>query len=224
MDIVYPLKRVGHNRELRYSLRSLQNLPHDHVFIAGEIQPWVRNVIHIPLPQRDTKYVNARANILTAACDPQVSEDFILMNDDFYVLSSQKRVLPMHQGDMDEFMATFPFRTAYWDLMVKTRELLRTLGIKKPKFYELHVPCVYNKTKLLRMVEKLDGETYMMRTVYHNLYKSGGVQREDVKKHKRGQEIVETDYLSSSNGMIRRQSFKAWLRKRFPEPCDYESD
>lgn len=222
MDIVYPLKRAGYNRELRYSLRSLTNLPHDQVLIAGEIQPWVRNVIHLPVPQRGTKYANARGNILTAARDLRVSEDFILMNDDFYCLSPQKEVLPMHQGDMDAFMATFPFRTAYWELMVATRELLRELGIKRPKFYELHVPCVYNKEKLLRMVERLDGHEYMMRTVYHNLYHSGGRKRADVKKHKLGMEIVETDYLSSSNAMIKRQSFKAWLNERFGEPCEYE--
>lgn len=223
MDVVYPLKRTGHNRELRYSLRSLKNLPHDQVFIVGEIQPWVRNVIHVPVPQNGSKYVNSRANILTAARDPRVSENFILMNDDFYVLSPQPKVLPMHMGDMDAFMRSFPFRSAYWDLMVKTRKLLRRLGVARPKFYELHVPCVYNKKKLLAMVERLDGNEYMMRTVYHNLYRSGGRRREDVKKHKRGQEIVETDYLSSSNGMIRIPRFKAFLHELYPDRCRYEA-
>jgi len=223
MDIVYPLKRAGYNRELRYSLRSLKNLPHDQVFIVGEIQPWVKNVIHIPVPQRDTKYANSRANILTAARDPRVSDDFILMNDDFYVLSPQKSVPVMHQGDMDAFMATFPHRSAYWELMVATRELLRELGITRPKFYELHVPTVYNKAKLLAMVERFDGREYMMRTVYHNLYRSGGKRRDDVKVHKPGMEIVATDYLSSSNAMIKRQSFKAWLHERFGEACEYEA-
>jgi hypothetical protein len=223
MDIVYPLKRTGFNRELRYSLRSLRNLPHRHVFIAGDAPSWVRNVIHLPVPQRGTKYQNSRANILTAARDPRVSRDFILMNDDFYVLSRQKTVKPMHIGDMDAFMATFPFRGAYWDLMVKTRLLLSDLGIGRPKFYELHVPCVYNRKKLLAMVERLDGHEYMMRTVYHNLYGSGGRGRDDVKKHKRAQEIVETDYLSSSNGMIKKRAFKAWLNERFGEVCEYEA-
>lgn len=128
----------------------------------------------------------------------------------------------MHQGDMDAFMATFPHRTAYWELMVKTRGLLRELGIKRPKFYELHVPCVYNKKKLLAMVERFEGREYMMRTVYHNLYKSGGRKRDDVKVHKPGMEIVATDYLSSSNAMIKRKSFKQFLARRFPEPCEYE--
>ncbi|MDQ0316413.1 hypothetical protein [Amorphus orientalis] len=223
MDIVYPLRRAGHNRELRYSLRSLVNLPHDSVFIAGEIQPWVRNVTHISLPQRDTKYANARANILAAARDERVSDDFILMNDDFYVLSPQETVAPMHQGDMDAFMATFPHRRAYWELMVSTRELLQSLGITRPKFYELHVPTVYNKRKLLEMVDRFDGREYMMRTVYHNLYRSGGRKRDDVKKHKVGQEITETDYLSSSNAMIKRQSFKSYLHARFPERSVYEA-
>src|SRR5690606_18534016 len=127
----------------------------------------------------------------------------------------------MHRGDMDELMAWFPYRTAYWELMVKTRELLRQIGIKKPKFYELHVPCVYNKEKLLAMIERFDGERYMMRTLYHNLYKSGGRKRDDVKVHKPSMKIVATDYLSSSNAMIKRQSFKAWLHGRFGEPCEY---
>lgn len=49
MDILY-LCRPGENLELRYSLRSLRNVPHGRVWIFGDCPDWVTNVnlVHQP--------------------------------------------------------------------------------------------------------------------------------------------------------------------------------
>ena len=68
MDAVYYVRPGDRNDELRYSLRSLANLPHDRVWIVGHTPPWVTGIESIqgntvgggpqqtaqdPVPERD---------------------------------------------------------------------------------------------------------------------------------------------------------------------------
>ena len=66
-DIVYVVRPGERNEELRYSLRSLSNLPHGRVWIAGYMPKWVTGVEHIPSPAKPGSHVHAKAN-LRAAC------------------------------------------------------------------------------------------------------------------------------------------------------------
>ena len=92
-DVVY-LCRSGENEELRYSLRSLKNVPHGQVWIFGGAPSWISDRVNfVGVPQTDfnfrdawkTKFENTRRNLYTATQQPEVSEHFLLMNDDFYV-------------------------------------------------------------------------------------------------------------------------------------------
>ena len=58
MDIVYLIKVDPENdsEELRYSLRSLKNIPHQKVILVGEKPEWVTNVEFIPVAQTKTKH------------------------------------------------------------------------------------------------------------------------------------------------------------------------
>lgn len=223
LDIVYPYRHRGDGSELRYSLRSLANLPHRRIFIVGDCPAWVQNVTHIPVPQTGpTKYANARANIVAACQLEELSEDFVLMNDDFYVLTPQTRIDVAHQGTMSGFLSRFPYRSAYFNLAQSTKDLLRSERIEEPNFYELHVPTVLNKKRLLALLDLFQGEKFMLRTLYHNYYRSGGYRRDDVKKYSDRHDITEIDFLSSSDAFAKLPYFRSHMRRRFREPCYYE--
>src|SRR5690606_29628433 len=66
-DVVY-IVGPGRREWLRWSLRSLRNLRHRHVWVVGMRPSWVRNVGYIAVDQAGTKYHNSTANVL-AACD-----------------------------------------------------------------------------------------------------------------------------------------------------------
>ena len=87
MDIVYVLKPDFQNEELRYSLRSLENFPHDKVWFVGgqpnELTPDGRLNIR---QWGDTKWERVK-NMLARVCvADDISEDFWLFNDDFFIL------------------------------------------------------------------------------------------------------------------------------------------
>jgi len=89
MDIVYLVKKTkDDNIELRYSLRSLSNIKHDRVFFVWYKPKWIKNIIHIPYEDRNTKFENVKdKHKIISELD---IEDFIYMNDDFYFLEKQE--------------------------------------------------------------------------------------------------------------------------------------
>src|SRR4051812_33004749 len=88
-SVVYVNKVDEVNEELRYSLRSIaKNLPHAEVWVTGYPPPWVRNVrsIDVERPKGWTKYTSSTDNLRAAVEHPELPDDCLLMNDDFFVL------------------------------------------------------------------------------------------------------------------------------------------
>src|SRR5690606_41830173 len=87
MDVVYPYKARPFDLEIRYSLRSLVNVPHNRVIVAGDRPKIISDrVIHVPVPRIANRYKSSTANILAAAERAVETERFIVFNDDMFVL------------------------------------------------------------------------------------------------------------------------------------------
>lgn len=191
MDIVYVLRNKYDGEELKYSLRSLENIPHDKVFFVGGCPKWAKNIIHIPTEQTGTKYKNTSNSLKVACNDPRISSNFILMNDDFFILEPIKtptKELNLNNGTvqsvLDIKLKKLPGGTPYFKGMAQTKEFLKGLGFDDPLSYELHVPFIFNKKKFLKMYELpgvSDIPCFHKRTVYGNLYLKGGEFMKDVK-------------------------------------------
>ena len=234
MDVVY-LCRAGENEELRYSLRSLANLPHERVWLFGGAPQWVTDVDLVATDQRGTKYqVTTRA--MRAACEhPDVSDPFALFNDDFYVARPCAEVPVLHRGLISDVLADYRRRghggSSYCRGMVQTARLLRSLGYDAPLSYELHVPLPVGKRA---MTEALDvgaaaGIAVLhKRTLYGNLARLGGERLIDVKiTRARDGRIVSRRgahaghaWLSSGDATFRE--LEPFLRHRFPSPSPHE--
>ena len=76
MDIVYPIKSTNENIELRYSLRSLQNIQHDRVFIIGDLPNFVQNVIHIPIQSVNSRYASTTNSLKTICLNKDLQRKF----------------------------------------------------------------------------------------------------------------------------------------------------
>jgi hypothetical protein len=228
MDLVY-ICRDGENEELRYSIRSaVKNLPHDKIWVVGGKPDWYTGN-YIEVNQGRAKYTNAR-NSLKAICDSEeISESFILMNDDFYIINKVESVPYMYAGTLDDKIKQrediFNGNT-YTTLLRNTLGYLSRKKINVALDYELHVPMVMEKRKLSRVL-KLSG---LWRSVYGNVFNVGGVKIRDVKVYDKKDKFyinsydinnLELDYLSSNDDSF--ETVKTLiLEERFPFKTTYE--
>lgn len=221
MDIVY-FVRDGKNEELRYSLRSLYNLEHDKVWMYGGPE-WVRPDRLVRVAQVGaTKWDKVR-NMYRLACkNNEISEDFILMNDDFFIMkpttipTAYRATLEHHILEME---MKFDRITPYTRLL---RGVYRTLAGKPTLSYDLHIPMVLNRKKLLYLLDKYP-DCHAMRSLYGNYYEIGGVQMDDVKVYQtQGYFDRGSTFLSSSdeswNGVVGE-----FIKSKFREKSRYES-
>lgn len=244
MDILYVIKSEILNEDLRWSLRSVEKYVSgfDRIFIAGFKPPFSIGMTHVPVVQLGTKYQNVLGNITQAVKTTDISEDFVLMNDDFIAIKPidlTKDKLNYIAGDLDEKceevaqLRQSPWRRGF----PVARDLLRKICKHKKLYnYAVHTPYIINKKKFLEMLEipevkaVLDtNRTFLLRVVYGNLYRHSRVKQiKDVKLHTTDDltdEILEGDWLSTADRMLGKGEFPAlykFLRKEFGRPCRFE--
>ena len=230
MDIVY-LCRSGPNEELRYSIRSVEkNMPHRSVWVIGQAPEWYRGNF-IEAQNFNAKYLNARANLDELVKSKHISEDFVLMNDDFYIMRPVEKVGYFYDGSLLERAEKNELLTttgAYTKLLYNTYDKLKKMGIEEPLNYEVHIPMIMNKEKLK---EVLKHKTCLWRSLYGNIYKVGGTNREDVKVYAvnssnpksyewRGKNFAYLSTQDSSFPNIHRNL----LLKKFKSPSSIEDE
>lgn len=234
-DLVY-ICRDGENEELRYSIRSaVTNLPHDKIWVVGGKPDWYAGP-YIEVPQTLTKYQNVARNLNAAYSSKLISEEIILMNDDFFIIKPLDKVELFHNGPLIHTIKNFKeagvSNSEYVKKLIATRNYLKkSAGIPVPISYELHVPMPAKKSKMLEAI----GLGVASRTAYGNLNNVGGTYMNDVKyytgklmDHKNYKEILSADlddlshpYLSTSD--ISFKDVQGILGGLFPNASQYES-
>lgn len=230
MDCVY-ICRAGNNDELRYSLRSINdNYPVDDVWVVGGRPAWYSGN-YVRMPTGSSKYQNARMNLKAIIHYKDIPDNFVLMNDDFYVLEKVEAPQQYYGGPLErrveEYTKAHP-NSQYTRMLVNTLTgIRRRYDIKDPLDYELHVPMEMHKEGLKEAME----HNLLWRSVYGNVFKVGGTKTKDVKiyrtsempKGQREYENYTIPYLSTSD-----KSFpaihKELLAKKFKNPSPYEKD
>jgi hypothetical protein len=206
MDLVY-ICRSGENEELRYSIRSaVKNLKFDNLWVVGGKPSWYSGN-HIEVDQTKNKYANAINNLKTLARSEEISESFILMNDDFYILNKVDDVPYMHSKNLDDKIKARENLFSGNSYIKLLRQTLVSISKKTngPVLdYELHVPMIMEKKKLLHAL-KFRG---LWRSIYGNLFEVGGIEITDVKVYAESSpfypnsyrlDALKYDYLSSND-------------------------
>jgi hypothetical protein len=229
MDFVYICKD-GSNEELRYSIRSVvESFPDSNIWVVGGKPSWYSgNYIHVK--QSLTKYRNAIQN-LNAICDSdKIFEEFVLMNDDFYIIKNINTIKTYHGGlllDKINLYQKINSNSNYTRKLAATYKKIKSLGIEDPLDYELHVPMIMEKEKLKQTLK--DNDSFLWRSIYGNIFNIGGEQIEDVKVYTKGPLVLksynlkkdENIYLSSADTSF-DMILNNILRKQFTEKTKYE--
>lgn len=229
MDILY-LCREGKNTELVYSLRTLKNIKHDRVFIAGGLPAKINKekITYIPVPQNINKWKNSTNNLIEACKDSRLSEDFILMNDDFFILKPVTlEDLHVNRGPVEQVYKHYFEKygnNEYTKGMMQTSKFLSKMGYSDILSYELHLPIVLNKKRVLDMF-LLEGvrdiHVLHKRTLYGNLHLKGTKKTGDCKLtgvfiHRNYDKFLST--LDTNFEIVRE-----WLDSKFPQKSIYET-
>jgi hypothetical protein len=240
MDFVYLIKIDPENdsEELRYSLRSLRNIPHGKVVIAGEKPDWVTNVLFIPIEQSKTKSKNVAMNLRAAVASSDVSEEFVIMNDDFFIMHPMTEIPITNFGTMEsiinQYTHRYPEETPYIMSMKKLYEVLKEKGITNPVSYELHMPMVMSKSNIRRLYQEVSGSLYQIRSYYGNYFNIGGKTVADVKvfvepRHNDPLYVQDPElylsqqsFLSSTGGAFKSGRPGDFVRSQFSEKSEYE--
>jgi hypothetical protein len=224
MDVVYVCRPGNRNEELRYSLRSLVNVPHERVWIAGHMPTFVRGAEHIPVRFARSNHAHTSASLRAACSHAEVSETFVLMNDDFFVIRPMAEIPVLHRGPIEDVAAEYVRRggMTYVASMRKAASWLAAQGCEPVLSYELHVPLPVVKAKMAEVLGLgVPGLESHKRTVYGNLGGIGGERSEDYKVI--GQEWSKAwPFISTMDHTFARDEVGRYIRARFPEPSPYE--
>ena len=224
MDVVY-LCRPGSNEELRFSLRSLRNLGDaDRVWIFGDAPRWVTDqATVVRMPRRGSKFDICLRN-LTAACEhPEVSDPFVLMNDDFYIIKPIPTVPVLHRGTVYDVLAEYEDKgisSTYTDSMLATVQTLEDAGYTDVLSFELHTPLPVTKAGMLEAIRLRSIDRWNNRTAYGAVAGITGDYSQDVKLYTPDDPMPSGPFASTSDLSIgwHRQT----LADMFPSPSIYE--
>ena len=227
MNFVY-ICRPGENEELRYSIRSvISSFPDAKIWVVGGKPSWYKGD-YIQVRQNTTKYNNARSN-LEAICDSEdIAENFILMNDDFFIVKPISDIAYLNGGLLSEkieYYNELTPNTSYVRSLQETHRRLLKRGIVNPLDYELHVPMPMHKVGL--KASMAGGSLW--RSVYGNMFGVGGETIKDVKVYNGGPLMeksydyskLEQPYLSTDD-LSFKKVLEDTLLSMFPEPSKCE--
>lgn len=224
-DIVYILKEDAEADELRYSLRSLSNFPHGKVWFFGGQPEGLMPDKAVPLEQKGvTSWDKVKWTIEQVCRTREVTDDFWLFNDDFFVMKPVEEWTPKYDKTIYRRIQQIEKRhggSSYYSSELNfVRELL-TLEHLKTYNYAVHMPMLINKRKALEVIRKFP-RCPMFRCVYGNYWRVGGEQMADCKITDPAQEPEDTVMLSTSDGSFRHGLVGEYIKNAFPDKCRYE--
>lgn len=229
MDFVYVCKN-GENEELRYSIRSIVNsFPKAKIWLVGGKPEWYSGD-YIYVDQSHTKYRNVLQSLQAIVNSEDISEKFVLMNDDFFIIKKISKIINYSGGLLMDKIVTYNEHasgSSYTKKLIDTHNYLNRLGIKNPLNYELHLPMSMEKNKLKKVLE--NGDKFLWRSVYGNIYKVPTKTSQDVKIYSSGQMKAMSYKFDKKSTYISTEdnSFLIVLddlKKMFPKKTLFEKD
>lgn len=229
MDAVYLFGGDG-GGELRHSLRTVGNLRQvDRVVVSGRHPDWLSGeVVRVsPGGHGPSKHHSTWANLRAACADRRLSDEFVLMNDDFFVLEPVDAIPVWHTGVLSLGRPRTKYHDKRRDATVRMLEALAAPG---RLCYELHTPMVLHRRLMLALMRHVEdrlpagAEPVWKRTLYGNIAHPGVGDLHDDVKVRHPLEVPDDGrvFLSTSDYTWNRGAVGRWVRARYPDPCRFE--
>lgn len=214
-DLIYVVRPGDNNPALRFSLRSLANLPHNRVFIAGHCPSWVRNVTAIPVRKLPSKLNAIENNLRAALRHPELGDRCTYFNDDFFVMQPMDEIPITHGGPVAGYRGRQEFK---WR-MARTVDLLtqqHNMNGEMLTYDGVHMPLPLVTEDARRIVRDMPSGI-LWRTWYGNVAAIGGIQVPNTKSQKG--ELVPGPFLSTNATTL--HALKGYLEDVLPKECPY---
>lgn len=235
IDLVYVLGKgsLWNDKEIKYSLRSVNKYLSGfrNIFIIGELPEFIHNVIHIPHSDMEmNKEANIKQKILAACDNPDISTNFLFLNDDHFLLSDfDAQTFPYYyKGTLGNLLAR-KRRGLYYRAVDRTyRHLLDKSS--STLHFDTHCPIVYNKDKFRKVISEMNWETrcgIIIKSLYCNRLGIEGIKEPDCKINKlcSKEEILsiikERKFFSIGNRAL-NNNLEEVLEQLYPEKSPWE--
>lgn len=229
LDIVYMVKDAIYNEELRYSLRSVdKNFPHRDLWFVGGKPMYLHPDKQIIINQKGkTKWDNVRNMLKIVAENNDITEDFVLFNDDFFVMKPIASLPAFRYGTIYDLCKRIERKNkgkpTPYTLRLKEMASILERDEKPTMNFELHVPIILNRNKLLKIIEAYPG-IKGTRSLYGNTYlvKQSKIMK-DVKIFN-SKTIPEADsiLLSTEDMSFKNGKVGEFIKQQFPFKSRWE--
>ena len=173
-------KALNDGVELMYSLRSIEknlHMPDLEVVIVGDTPPtWLKADLHIPVQPLES--LGKASNISRAvwfgarALGTEGVEDFIYLDDDYFLLDPTDSVMLVHGGLLDAHLARCrrQLRSGHW-FTAAMAHTSNALVNEQPNLvsFELHRPLPVDVDEAIELLERIQDTEVFWRTWYGNL-------------------------------------------------------
>lgn len=227
LDIVYILREdIGDAEELRYSLRSVEkNFPHRKVwFVCGQPDGLVPDGRILHNQTGSSKWGLIKSSMWKIIDNSEVTDDFYLFNDDFFVMKPFKGKFKNYvdgtlERRIEELRASYAWLKPYGRTLLKAQQELMIL--KCPTMnYDVHLPMLFNKQLAAASINKCSSP--QMRSVYGNINRSPYIIHDDVKVYSLDEVPEDPDFLSTNDETFNQGAVGKYIRECFPEPSRFE--
>ena len=176
-------------KELKWSIRSLKNVKYKNLVVIGKDIDWLSKDVLIEVDDcMGIKHANVINKLLIACDSDKVSENFILMNDDFFFMRPQD----IRKFKKKELFMLSKGKGARYKAVIENT--LDELEIPNPEDYELHYPMIINKVKFKEILNKYPWKSKEL--LHRSIY---------------GNEMDEKDYTEISRD-FKVYTYDEWLR------------
>ena len=226
-DIVYILKANARNDELRYSLRSVvKNMEYRKIwFYCGKPEDITPDCYVAHKQIGGSKWERVRSSLIEVCKNDDITKQFWLFNDDFYVTQPMESAKNYHRGLLKDHILDIERRhggasTGYTRQLRNCMTQLQDAGLTTLD-YAIHIPMLVDRQKALETLMMFP-RCPMFRSLYGNYAQIGGDYITDCKTVDPNK-VIDKDapFFSTSNrsfaGEVQRQ-----LADMFPDACKYE--
>ena len=225
-DIVYILKNGTMTDEIKYSLRSVEkNFPFRSVWFYGGKPKGIEPDHYVAINQAgDTKWQKVNNTLRLICRNDDITEDFWLFNDDFFVMDKVEGLEPVILGTLAYRCQKIKARhkgsdSGYSIQLRKAMATLKDFNLDRLD-YAAHYPMLINRAKAIETLNRFTNP--MFRSLYGNHHKIGGVVMKDCK-------IMDKESIPTDDMKFVSTSDNSWtgavglyIKERFNERSRFE--